>query len=480
MKLSEYTSYDALGLAELVARKEVGPSELVEAAFAAIEKVNPEINAVVEVLRDEAARVLDAGPENGPFKGVPFAFKDIGAHYAGITSQLGSRLFEGVVMPHDTELAARFKRSGVVTVARTSTPEFGCNVSTESVLYGPVCNPWDTTRSAGGSSGGSAAAVAAGIVPMAHANDGGGSIRAPAANCGLVGLKASRARVPAGPDFDEAIVGLGCELVVSRSVRDTAAMLDAVAGPDVGCRLFLPGPEKSFLNAASTEPGRLRIAFSSAALPDGPEPDRECVRAVVETARLLEQLGHDVFEAQAPIKGADSGRVFLVFASTFMAAAVAEFEAASGRKAGPDNMEALSLKILAYGRLLKASDIAKTFGLINAMSRAMGAFFETCDLWLSPVLAKPTVKLGYLNQNDSSLSAEEWIERMFDVCPYSAVFNATGQPAISLPLHWSDAGRPVGVQLAGKLAAEETLLSIAGQLEKAKPWFDRHPLVFAS
>ncbi len=479
MQLNEYTQYDALGLAKLVATKEVKPCELAEAAFSAIDQVNPQINAVVEVLREEAAQTLETGPEDGPFSGVPFVFKDIGSHYAGIASQLGSRLFEGVVAPHDTELVARFKRSGVVTVARTSTPEFGCNVSTEPLLYGPVCNPWDTTRSAGGSSGGSAAAVAAGIVPIAHANDGGGSIRAPAANCGLVGLKPSRARVPFGPDFDEGIMGLGCELVVSRSVRDTAAMLDAVAGPDVGCRIFMPEPDKSFLNSVSRDPGRLRIGFSAAALPDGPEPDPECVRAVTETARLLAEFGHDVYEAQAPMKGVESGRVFLVLAATFMATAVDGFEAATGRTAGPDNMEAQSLKMLDYGRALKASDIAETFILVNAMSRAMGAFFETCDVWLSPVFAKPTIKLGYLNQDDASLTAEEWIDRVFDVCPYTAVFNATGQPAISLPLHWSDAGLPVGVQLVGKLAAEETLLSLAGQLENARPWSARRPPVFA-
>lgn len=480
MKVSEYARYDALGLGELVNSGQVSPRELVAAAQVAIERLNGEINAVIAAVPAETERALREGPGSGAFAGAPFLIKDVGAHFANVPSECGSRLFDGVMFPYDNELAARFKRSGVVAVGRSNIPEFGASISTEPVKHGPTRNPWNPAHSAGGSSGGAAAAVAAGLVPVAHANDGGGSIRAPASCCGVFGLKPTRGRQPWGPDQDEGIFGLGCEHIVSRSVRDTAAMLDATSGADVGARLLLPAPAVPFLHSAQHDPPRLRIAFSTQSPEGAPAAHAECRQAVLDAAQLCEQLGHDVFEGAPEVTHEESCSVFRDVAAPVMAAAVDMVCAMTGRRVGPENFEATSRALLEHGRGMSAVQLAAALGVVNAVSRKLGRFFTGCDVWLTPVLAAPPLPLGVLNADEEGVDAVQWIRKLMDVAPFCAMFNASGQPAMSMPLHWSARGLPIGVQFAGRFAEENTLLALAGQIERARPWSGQAPPLSAT
>lgn len=475
MKLHEYAGHDALGLAELVSNGDVQASELVDLAYEAIALLNGDINAVIEETREEAARTLAAGVPKGPFEGVPFLVKDVGMHYAGIPSEMGSRLLRGLVYPEDSELAARFRRTGVIAVGRSNIPEFGASVSTEPVSHGPTRNPWNLAHSPGGSSGGAAAAVAAGMVPIAHANDGGGSIRAPAAACGLFGLKPTRGRHPWGPDQDEGIFGLGAELVVSRSVRDSAAMLDAVHGSDVGARLMLPPPEISFLEASRRAPRRLKIAFSADAPAGAPATDPACRQAVLDTARLCEELGHDVFEAAPDVTHDETCAIFRDIGAPFLAAGAQAAAEHLGRSIGPDTVEATSRAMIRRGMEMSAIDFTHINGLVNSVSRRLGRFFTRCDLWLSPVMSMSALPLGHLNADEEGLDAVQWIRKVMDACPFCAMFNGSGQPAMSIPIQWSSEGQPIGVQFAAPFGDEVTLYSLAGQLEQARPWIGRVP-----
>lgn len=477
MKLSEYANYDGLGIAELVKGGEISIREVCELALEAIEQVNPTINAVIGMAPTETERALCEAQSDAPFFGVPFLVKDVGTHFANVPSELGCRFARGLAPPGDTELAARFKKAGLVTLGRTNTPEFGCNVTTEPVKEGPTRNPWNLRHSTGGSSGGSAAAVAAGLVPLAHANDGGGSIRIPAANCGVFGLKPSRARMPAGPDADELIMGLGAELVVSRTVRDTAAILDATAGPDIGARVFLSPPESSFLSAVYRDPKKLRIAFSAKPLAGAPATHPECAKAVEEAAKLCEMLGHEVFEGAPQVPFEDVVLGFLEMGCCLIALGVDDLEAFNRRPVTRDDLEATTWKVMEYARSMTAMQLAKAWQRVNRLSRATGRFFTGCDIWLSPVATCPPVELGILNANDPALSAEQWITRIMEIGAFTPLFNQTGHPAFSIPLHWTPDGLPVGVHFVGHIGAEATLLSFAGQLERARPWKERRPPV---
>ncbi len=478
MKLCEYVTYDALDLAELVRSGEVSAEELRDAALLAIEQVNSELNAVIGLTPDETERALRGRARAAPFSGVPFLLKDIGAHMASVPSELGSRFAKGLTPPTDTELAARFKKAGLVTVGRTNVPEFGDNVSTESLLYGPAHNPWDLSRSTGGSSGGAAAAVAAGIVPMAHGNDGGGSIRVPAACCGVFGMKPSRGRNPAGPQYDDLIFGLGVEHVLTRTVRDSAAMLDATHGADAGARYLLPSPETTYLAACERDPKPLRIAFSVKPSEGAPEIDALCQQAVLETARLCESLGHHVFEGAPYIDHDEVCAIFRDVASPFMTASLRTLAEALDKEVTADELESTTWAIFTHGDRMSAAEFAFAIGNVNAVSRKLGQFFTTCDLWLSPVLSRPTVKLGVLDANEKGLDAFQWVRKMMDYAPFCAMFNGSGQPAMSVPLHQTPDGLPVGVQFAAPFGDESTLFSLAGQLERARPWAERHPEVF--
>ncbi|MCE9667126.1 amidase [Myxococcus stipitatus] len=478
MHLDEYTRYDALGLSELVRRGEVSPAELLDTALEAVARVNPKLNAVIEVREADARQTLQAGLVEGPFKGVPFLIKDLALHAANVPTDLGSRLAQGLVFPHDTTLMAHYRRAGLVTLGRTNTPEFGNNTSTEPVLHGPTLNPWDPSRSTGGSSGGTAAAVAAGIVPMAHGNDGGGSIRIPAAHCALFGLKPTRGRVSVGPDMGEAIQGIAVEHVLSRSVRDSAAMLDASQGPAVGDPYYAPPPERPYVEEVLREPRRLRIALCRAP-GSGAPVDKDCLTALEDAARLCASLGHDLIEAAPVYDDAAMLDALTSVWSSFMALWAGALGAQTGRQAGPETLEASTWAAVQYGRGLKASDLQLASATFNTVSRAVGAFFQDYDVLLSPTTAIPPPKLGVLDAN-APRTAAEWYRHVFTLNPFTVLYNVTGQPAMNVPLHWNEEGLPIGVQFVGRYADEATLFRLAGQLEQARPWSVRRPPIHAA
>lgn len=479
ISLNDYTSHDGLGLAELVARKEVKPEELVATALKAIEKLNPKLNAVLQTLPAQAETEIRSGLPQGPFTGVPFLIKELVLHAKNVRCDMGSKLAQGFVAPADTELMARFRRSGLVLVGTTQTPEFGYNPTTETILFGPVHNPWDLTRSAGGSSGGSGAAVAAGIVPLAHANDGGGSIRIPASCNGLVGLKPSRDRVPTGPDYADPLCGLACEFVVTRSVRDAAALLDVVAGADVGAPGHPVPPVRPYREEAKTQPGRLRIAWTTTPT-SGAKIDPECEKAVHETVRLLESLGHTLVEDRPRYDWDAFLENIHVIWTTFNAAMIEWAAAVLGRKPGPDNLEAVTLACYEDGKRRTALDLINAMGYGNVVSRQVGAFFQNVDVLVTPTIACPPAPLGEINQNRKGMTAMEWTRQVFTYVPFTPLFNSTGQPAFSLPLHWSASGLPIGVQIVGRFGDEATLFRLASQLEQARPWAGKRPPVHAA
>ncbi|MBM4257223.1 MAG: amidase [Deltaproteobacteria bacterium] len=479
MSLSDYTSYDGLGLADLVARKQVKAEELAAAALQAIEKVNPQLNAVLQTLPTQANDEIRKSLPQGPFTGVPFLIKELVLHAKGVRCDMGSKFAQGFTPTDDTELMARFRRAGLVLVGTTQTPELGYNPTTETTLFGPVHNPWDLTRSAGGSSGGSGAAVAAGVVPLAHANDGGGSIRIPASCNGLVGLKPSRDRIPTGPDYGDPLCGLACEFIVSRSVRDSAALLDCVAGADVGAPGALTLPTPSYREQIQNFPGKLRIAWTTTPA-SGAKVSPDCEKAVHETVRLLESLGHTLIEDRPRYDWHTFLNNVHVIWTAFTTAMVDEAGAALGRKPGPDNLEAVTLACYEDGKRYSAADLVKAMAYNNTLSRQIGAFFQTCDVFLTPTIAQPPAPLGEVNQNRQGLTAMEWTQQVFTYVPFTPAFNSTGQPAMSLPLHWNANGLPIGVQFVGRFGDEATLLRLAAQLEQAKPWAGKRPPVHAA
>lgn len=479
MTLSEYARLDGLGLAELVAKKQVKAEELAATATRAAEKVNPKINAVLQTLAEESESACRAGLPNGAFTGVPFVIKELVLHAKNVRCDMGSRLAQGFVADADSELMARFRRAGLSLVGTTQTPELGYNPTTETVLFGPVRNPWNTGRSAGGSSGGSGAAVAAGIVPLAHANDGGGSIRIPAACNGLVGLKPSRDRVPTGPDYADPLCGLACEFAVTRTVRDAAALLDAVAGADVGAPSQPVPPARPYREEVGARPTRLRVAWTETPA-SGEKIDPQCAKAVADTARLLEELGHTVMEGAPCYDWEQFLQNVHVIWTGFAVLSVESLCAGLGRRPGPDNLEAVTLACYEDGKRFSALDLLKAMAHGNVLSRQVGQFFENVDVLLTPTMAAPPAPLGELDQNRRGLSAMDWTRQVFRYVPFTPLFNSTGQPAMSLPLHWSDEGLPIGVQLAARFGAESTLLRLASELEQARPWKDERAPIHAA
>ena len=472
---AEYSNYDGLGLADLVRRKEVSPAELVASAYTAIEHLNPRLNAVICLLEDQAQKTLEAGPSNGPFHGVPFLLKDLMTSLAGVPTNGAWRLSEGYTRPYDSDLVTRFKASGVVIIGKTNTPELGMNASTEPVLNGPTHNPWDLELTPGGSSGGSAAAVAAGIVPMAHANDGGGSTRIPATCCHLVGLKPTRGRNPAGPDLGEIWNGFVSEHIVSRSVRDTAAMLDCTAGPWPGDPYFAPPPERKFLDEIGRDPGRLRIAVTDITASGDPVHE-DCKVAVADTVKHLTDLGHEVEEAAPAYDHNAFAEAFVVIMAAHCASFMEDIAMSTGRTPSHATLERVNLWVLEQGRRYSALDMARAMTALNTTSRQVGQFFETYDILLTPGLATPPPLLGYLfadNEGD-----EVW-DRMRSFTPFTHIYNATGQPAMSVPAIINAERLPIGVQLVGRYAQDGLLIALASQLEKARPWSANRPPVYA-
>jgi amidase len=472
---------DATAQAELVRTGEASPPDLVEAAIERIEALNPRLNAVIHELFEEA-RAEAAGPiPDGPFRGVPFLHKDIGAALAGQPLHMGMRAlreagFRAVV---DTYLARRFREAGLVSLGKTNVPELGILPTTEPEAYGPTPNPWDPSRSAGGSSGGSAAAVASGMVPIAHANDGGGSIRIPASSCGLVGLKPSRQRISEGPLIGDSMSGLTCELIVSRSVRDTARVLDAVHGPAPGDPYVAPPPARPYADELEADPAPMKLGIMTRSLA-GLEVDPVVVEAARDAARLLESLGHAV-EDSAPAGFEEMNLVdnFLARWSAGVAGSLALLGSVLGRELGPDDVEPLTWALAEQGQRVSAPEYLGAINRHQVMSRMIADWYERdgFDLLLTPTLGTPPPPLG--SYDDSGPDPMAAMERAKRTAAFTGSFNVTGQPAISLPLYWDGDGLPIGVQLVAPLGREDLLIRLAAQLERARPWADRRPPAFA-
>lgn len=492
-----YGECDGLGLAELVRTGEVQPIELVEEAIRRIEAVNPQLNAVIEPMYDQARQSAAAPLPDGPFKGVPFLVKDIMGDCAGVPSRRGSRFLSNWVHPHDSEIVRRYRQAGTVIVGKTNVPEFGLLPVTEPELFGPTNNPWDTSRTSGGSSGGAAAAVAARVVPVAHGNDGGGSIRVPASCCGLFGLKPTRGRTPVGPDVAEAWQGCAINHVLSVSVRDSAAMLDATAGPEPCSPYYPPPPGRPFLDEVGADPGRLRIAFTARPLlPGQMHPD--CIAGLEETAKLCQELGHDVAEATPEMDGHAFARAFLTLVAGETRAGVLDAEEVLGRTARSSDFETVTWALNLLGKQFCAGDFARAAQALKHTGHSLGLFFQEWDVLLTPTLAMPPVKTGALQPHGAELAAMKVLGRInagkllhavadidalaagtFAFIPCLPVFNATGQPAMSVPLWWNDEGLPVGMQFVARYGDEATLFRLAAQLEEARPWRHRVPPVHA-
>jgi amidase len=491
----EYDEHDALGIAQLIRKKSVSPLEVCEEAIERIESLNPKINAVIYRMFDAARAQAGAPLLQGPFAGVPFLCKDLVTYCAGAPFTRGSKSYRNYVPDRDSELMTRYKATGVLILGKTNTPEFGLMGITEPELHGPTRNPWNVNHTPGGSSGGSAAAVAGGMVPMASGGDGGGSIRIPASCCGVFGLKPTRGRSPLGPDNGEIWQGAEMEHVITRSVRDCAAMLDAVCGPDAGAPYIIPKPERPYASEATRDPGRLRIAFTLKS-PLGGGVDPECKRAVEGAARLLEEMGHTVEEADAPVDGVALAKSYFMMYFGETAADVEELRAILGRKARPADVEAATWALNLLGRSFSAGEFVASMREWNTFSRQMAVFLQERDCYLTPTLAAPPVRIGELGLKSidkllldivSSLNLGWLLRRsgMADAIamkslaktPFTQLANVTGLPAMSVPLHWTSEGLPCGVQFVARFGEESLLFRLAGQLEKARPWFDKRPVL---
>ncbi len=463
---------DATAQAELVRRKEVKPIELVDAAIERIERVNPQINAVVTPMYD-LARAAASGPlPDGPFTGVPFLLKDLTATYAGVRMTSGSVFLRDYVAPADSELVVRYKRAGLIVLGKTNTPEFGLVPTTEPRLFGPTRNPWDTTRTPGGSSGGSAAAVASGMVPVAHGNDGGGSIRIPASCCGLFGLKPTRGRNPLMVEP----TGLSVEHALTRSVRDSAALLDATQGAEPGDPYHALPPARPYLREVGADPGRLRIAFTTETMRDS-ALDPDCIAAVQDAAKLCADLGHEVEEASPAVNG---DLLIHAFTVVWAASTTAEIDAAalfSGRLPTEDQFEPLTWALAQRGRGYTAPELLLSLDIFQLTARSVAEFFRTYDCWLTATLGEPPVPLGTF---DSPADDPMYgYDRAGQFVPYTPLCNVSGQPAMSVPLYWNEQGLPIGTHFVARFGDEATLFRLAAQLEQARPWAHRRPPVHA-
>jgi amidase len=475
MSMDDYCDYDGLGLAELVARKAVSPAELVEAAIERVERHNPSLNAVVYKGYDDARKAAQGPLPDGPFKGVPFLIKDLGMPVAGWPRSSGSRFAQHMVDQADGGLTRRYRDAGVIPIGKTNTPEYGITGTTEGALLGACRNPWNPAHISGGSSGGSASAVAAGIVPMAHASDGLGSIRIPAACCGLVGLKVTRDRNLNLPDATDYAIGFVVDHVVTRTVRDSAAMLDATGKPEIGDPYPAPPKARPYMEEIERSPGRLRIAWSSETA-SGRPIDPEIQAALERTAALLQGLGHQVVEqgmgidyralyaARGPVSGAN------------FAAMMGRLIDEIGREPEPHELEPLTWAALKGGRKVTGEQALRGMQELRMLNRQTLAFFKDWDLYLSPVLGTPVPEVGFIDP--VALEPRELNRRQGQVFPFTPPFNFSGQPSLSLPLEMSASGLPVGMMFTARYADEATLFRLAAQLEKEAPWRTRKPQIW--
>jgi amidase len=469
---AEYERYDGLGLAGLVQARHVTPEELLEAAIARVEARNPLVNAVTMPLYDHARRAIGAGLPDGPFRGVPFLMKDLTAAITGVPMTRSCRYYADAPPPAaDSTHVARLKQAGLVIFGRTNTCELGLSLTCEPQLHGATRNPWDPARISGGSSGGAAAAVGARMLPMAHATDGFGSIRAPAACCGLVGLKPTRGRNTLAPYAGEGLAGLAAEHAVTLTVRDSAALLDATAGPGAGDPYTAPPAARPFRQEVGADPGRLRVAFTSVA-PNGAKVEAEMLRALAETARLCADLGHHVEEASPAIDGELVVPTFLTLIAANTVVNLAGHPT-KGRPAREDEVERVTWATARLGDRVSGADYVRATQAAHRLGRQMATFHAQWDVLLTPGLASLPVPLGVLDMMLDDV--DEYWRRVFHFSPFTVWFNLTGQPAMMLPLGTASTGMPTATQLVGRHGDEATLFRLAAQLESARPWFDRKP-----
>jgi amidase len=495
LTFDEYAKHDGLGLAELIARGEVSALEVLEVAIARIEAMNPRLNAVVYPMFDYARQAAARADLAGPFAGVPFLLKDLLSELAGVPHSSGSRFYRGYRPDRSSELTHRYLTSGVVVAGKTNTPELGLLPTTEPELWGATRNPWDPTRTTGGSSGGSAAAVASGMVPLASGGDGGGSIRIPCSCCGLFGLKPTRGRTPVGPKVAEDWHGLAVEHVLTRSVRDSAAMLDAVCGHYPGDTHFQPRPAVPFLQEATTAPGRLRIAWSGRPF-IATDVHPEVIQALASTVALLEELGHEVEERAPVIDGALFAKSYLVVIGAHTWASIRDGEQVVGRKARRADFESKTWLAQLMGTAFSAGEYVAAVRALQRVTRPFHELAEEVDVLLQPTVSQPPPPLGFLDKGGffgrleklaghlapkavirADATLEQASAESFAFVPWTPIYNVTGQPSMSVPLGTSGEGLPLGMMFTGRLGDEATLLRLAGQLEQARPWRDKRPPV---
>ena len=475
MTFKEYGGYDGVGLADLVRKKEVTPQELLDEALARTAKVDPQINAVVVKHYDYAERQIEKGLPDGPFTGVPFLLKDL-EYLGGTRTTFGASIFKDTVADHNGTFAQRCLDAGLTIFGKSASPEFGLLPTTEPRLHGPTRNPWNLAHSSGGSSGGASAAVAARILPVAHASDGGGSIRIPASACGVFGLKPTRARIPLGPDRGEGWGGFSCNHVVSISVRDSAVMMDALGGPELTSIYHAPPPARPYAEEVRREPGRLRIAFTDKHTYDDGTLDPEVAQAVRDVAGMLEKLGHHV-EERAPKIPTNGPEVMSLIVGANVAQPVGMCERRLGRPMTDADFEALTLAMARNAQKSTSVDYVAAQTAAFLISRVLYEFFATCDVFLSPTLCRLPLRLGEINSMSSDFSVIPQILRSY--IPGTAMFNMSGQPAMSVPLAWSKSGLPIGMMFAARFGDEATLFRLAGQLEQERPWKAKLPPVCA-
>ena len=473
MNQSDYLAQDCVGLADLIARREVSALEVVDAAATRLEAVNPRLNAVILETVDQARAAVKDGAPAGPLGGVPYLIKDLGAQVAGLPTTAGSCLMGDPPAAADSAIVAAYRKGGLVILGKTNTPEFGLEPVTEPARFGPSRNPWDLTRTPGGSSGGASSAVAGGIVPAAHASDGGGSIRTPASCCGLFGLKPSRGRVSFAP-ADEGWGGFSIQHAVTHTVRDSAVLLDLVSAPQPGDPYWRDAPATAFADEVGRDPGPLRIAFTTQALASD-HVDPQCVQAVRDAAKLCESLGHNVEEATLPGDFTALGAATGAIIAASVAATLDTEAARRGRPIGQNEVEDVTWGMYQRGKGVSGSAYIQSLQAAHAFGRLIAGFFERCDILLLSTLGSPPIPIGALRGNPPDLRG--YADRLFAFMPNTAAFNVTGQPAMTVPLAQSAGGLPIGMQFVARTGEEGLLFRLAGQLEEARPWAGRRAIL---
>ncbi|MBY8977515.1 amidase [Rhodobacteraceae bacterium NNCM2] len=478
---ANYSEMDATGLAELVATGAASPTELLDEALRRVAEVNPALNAVHNLREETARAAIDGGLVEGPFRGVPFLLKDLGAEAIDYPSHNGSKLFANTVYSYDSELWNRLRATGLVAFGRTASPELGIGPVTEAQVYGgPVRNPWDISRTPGGSSGGSGAAVAAGVIPAAHGSDGGGSVRIPASSCGLVGFKPTRGHLPDGPSVGEGWGGMAIDGYLTRSLRDTAALLDATVGPDLGDPYWAPPLSGTFVEAMKTPPAKLKIAVSAKTL-SGEGVHADCKAAVEKTAALLSDLGHEVVEMDAP-EWIDIHAMMNAWTRIVACGTALSVDSKGPREALDWSLlDGVTRGAVRYADTVSGADYLASLNAIHAFGRRMERWFQDFDMLVTPTLAEPPMKVGRLKPtNEDFADYRMGPGGVFDYSPYTAAFNASGQPAVSLPLHWNAEDLPIGIHIATRFGDDERLMSLSAQIENAAPWAAKQAEVIAS